>query len=70
MDLTVNGQAGVSVPAHVQTVGDLVRHWLPADAQEGVAVARNDVIVPRSQWETTPIQDRDTFEIAAPFAGG
>ena len=36
----------------------------------GVAVALNDVVVPRSQWETTTVADGDRIEIIHAVQGG
>lgn len=42
---------------------------LPLD-RGGIAVARNDAVVPRSRWGTTPIEDGDRFEIITAVQGG
>ena len=36
----------------------------------GVAVARNQEIVPRSQWAATAVEHQDEFEIVAAVQGG
>ncbi|MBD3611290.1 MAG: sulfur carrier protein ThiS [Hydrogenovibrio crunogenus] len=38
--------------------------------EHNFAVAINDAFVPRSQYETTPIQTDDRIEIVAPMQGG
>ena len=50
------------------TVADLVSSWSPSP--DGIAVARNREVVPRSQWATTPISPRDVIEIVTAAAGG
>jgi len=50
------------------TVADLVgRH---RDSPRGVAVARNEEVVPRSQWAATVVADGDRFEILTAAQGG
>ena len=66
MNVTVNGE-----PAKVTdgwTVGDLVRDR--ADEQRKVAVARNGEVVPRGEWDATPLSTGDFLEVLAPVAGG
>jgi sulfur carrier protein len=66
MNVTVNGE-----PAEVTdgwTVGDLVRDR--ADEQRKVAVARNGEVVPRGEWDATPLSTGDVLEVLAPVAGG
>lgn len=60
----VNGEAR-ALPAGT-TIADLV----PAAWSGGVAVARNDEIVPRAQWTATPVQEGDAIEIVRPVQGG
>jgi sulfur carrier protein len=50
------------------TVADLVARHL--ESPRGVAVARNEEVVPRSQWATTPVSDGDRFEILTAAQGG
>jgi len=50
------------------TVADLVaRH---RDSPRGVAVARNEEVVPRSRWDTTVVVEGDRFEILTAAQGG
>lgn len=50
------------------TVGALVaRH---RESARGVAVARNEEVVPRSRWDTTVAVDGDRFEILTAAQGG
>jgi len=62
----VNGAARVMAPG--ATVADLVTSWCPSP--EGIAVARNREVVPRSEWTTTPLAPRDVVEIVTAAAGG
>jgi sulfur carrier protein len=50
------------------TVADLVSSW--STSPEGIAVARNREVVPRSEWATTPVSPRDVIEIVTAAAGG
>ncbi len=66
MTLTVNGDA-VTI-ADGWTVADLVRDR--CEQQRRVAVARNGEVVPKGEWETTILADKDLIEMLAPVAGG
>lgn len=48
------------------TLADLV----PAEWKQGVAVARNEEIVPRAAWATTQVAPGDAIEIVRPVSGG
>ncbi|MFA7248324.1 MAG: sulfur carrier protein ThiS [Dehalococcoidia bacterium] len=60
----VNGEPQALRPG--TTLADLV----PAAWARGVAVARNDEIVPRARWAETPVQAGDAIEIVRPVQGG
>ena len=60
----VNGEAR-ALPAGT-TVADLV----PVEWKQGVAVARNDEIVPRAAWSATAVSEGDAIEIVRPVQGG
>ena len=64
--LTVNGHRGAVTPG--DTVADLVRAWCASP--DGIAVARNREVVPRSRWATTPLAAHDVVEIVTAAAGG
>ena len=64
--LTVNGET--DEVGEATTVTDLVaRH---RDSPRGVAVARNEEVVPRSQWPTTIVRAGDRIEILTAAQGG
>ena len=65
-DVTVNGAPHPMTPG--TTVADIVSFWSPSP--EGIAVARNREVVPRSEWATTPLSPRDVVEIVSAAAGG
>lgn len=60
----VNGEARTLQPG--TTLADLV----PVEWARGVAVARNDEIVPRAQWAETTVRTGDAIEIVRPVQGG
>ena len=51
-------------------VGTTIADLVPAEWKQGVAVARNDEIVPRATWAATTVQPGDTIEIVRPVQGG
>jgi sulfur carrier protein len=64
--ITVNGEAedvddGTTVAALV------ARH---RESHRGVAVARNEEVVPRSRWDDTVVAEGDRFEILTAAQGG
>ncbi len=50
------------------TVADLVSSWCASP--DGIAVARNREVVPRSEWATTVLCAHDLVEIVTAAAGG
>jgi len=49
------------------TVADIVRQYPIAT---GVAIARNGEVVPKSAWESTPVETHDRFEVLSVAPGG
>lgn len=64
--VVVNGRSQNLPPA--TTVAEIVAAW--CDCSDGVAVARNREIVPRSQWTLTELEPGDHVEIVTAAAGG
>ena len=64
--VTVNGES--EDVAATTTVAELVARHRPSP--RGVAVARNEEVVPRSQWDQTVAADGDRFEILTAAQGG
>jgi sulfur carrier protein len=64
--ITVNGEA--SKVAEGTTVADLVRQRRPSP--RGLAVARNEEVVPRSRWSSTVLDPGDRVEILSAAQGG
>lgn len=66
MKVTLNGRPqdiadGTTVAAVVTTV---------TSAAAGVAVAVNDAVVPRGDWESVRLQDSDRVEVLTAVQGG
>jgi sulfur carrier protein len=67
-EIRVNGELrAVELPLNV---AQLVAQVAGTEDRRGLAAARNGDIVPRSAWDTTAVAPGDSYEIAAPFAGG
>jgi len=64
--ILVNGEPGRVAPG--STVAELVHLWCASP--QGIAVARNGEVVPRSRWATTLLAPRDRVEIVTAAAGG
>lgn len=64
--VTVNGTARAYDPG--ASVADVVAGWCPSP--DGVAVACNGEVVPRSAWAQTALAERDRIEIVTAAAGG
>lgn len=72
MSATTNGTvtARVNGEAHALPVGTTIADLVPAEWKQGVAVARNDEIVPRAAWPATAVAEGDAIEIVRPVQGG
>jgi sulfur carrier protein len=66
LPIVVNGERRAVVAG--STVADLVEAWCPSP--DGIAVARNREVVPKSEWSTTPLAASDAVEIVTAAAGG
>jgi sulfur carrier protein len=64
--VVVNGEAHAL--ARDATIADLVSSWCACP--DGIAVARNREVVPRSEWATTRLSTHDVVEIVTAAAGG
>jgi sulfur carrier protein len=62
----INGQ-GCQVSTGT-TVAGVVAQWCPS--ADGIAVARNGEVVPRSAWPSTSLHEDDRVEIVTAAAGG
>jgi sulfur carrier protein len=66
MTISVNGRP--RDVADDTTLGDLIAEL--GLRRDGIAIARNDDVVPRSAHEATALRDGDSIEIIAAVAGG
>jgi sulfur carrier protein len=66
LHIDVNGSP--TTVAAGATVADLVGQWCPSP--DGIAVARNREVVPRSAWPSTGLRPDDRVEIVSAAAGG
>jgi len=67
VDIVVNGEPRQIAAANVRALLGALGY----DATgRGLAVARNDEIVPRGEWETTPVAPGDRIEIVGAVQGG
>ena len=64
--IEVNGRSCVVPPG--TTVATVVAQW--CDSPDGIAVARNGEVVPRSAWPSTDVTRDDHVEIVTAAAGG
>jgi thiamine biosynthesis protein ThiS len=64
--VVVNGERRAVAPD--ATVADLVSSW--CTSPDGIAVACNREVVPRSEWATTRLSAHDVVEIVTAAAGG
>ncbi len=67
-ELTVEVNGRRSTVAAGTTVAALVAQW--CDSPDGIAVARNGEVVPRSAWVSTDLDHDDHVEIVTAAAGG
>jgi sulfur carrier protein len=67
MQLTINGNPR-SFDAATFTVAELVQHLELVGKR--LAIERNGEIVPRSQFDVTPLADGDKLEIVGAVGGG
>jgi len=67
MKIKINGQ--LHTFATEVTVARILAE-LKISPEHGIAVALNDSVIPRSQFQKTPIKDGDKLEIVHATAGG
>jgi sulfur carrier protein len=67
MKIELNGRAVEVAPQ--ATVADAVEAS-GAEARRGVAVAVEGEVVPRSEWESTPLRDGQQVEVLHAVQGG
>lgn len=68
MDITVNGTSQTVQTG--TTISQLIRETDGVEDRNGIAVAINDEVVPRSDWDTHQVSDGDRIEIIQAVQGG
>jgi len=67
--ITLNGEPTyAAVGCNIDAVLDIA--GLVAERRNGIAVAVNQAVVPRSEWSSTAISDGDRIEIVTAVQGG
>lgn len=69
MELRINGDIHQLEGRDAILVDDLLEH-LELPTSKGIAVARNDRVVPRGEWRVTQLFDGDRVEIIRATQGG
>lgn len=67
MQLTINGNIRRLEEAHALAQ---VLQQLAIETGGGIAIALNDRVVPRAEWESTAVSDGDRIEIIHAVQGG
>ena len=67
VEIVVNGELRQIAAANVRALLGALGYDTTG---RGLAVARNDEIVPRGEWETTPVAPGDRIEIVGAVQGG
>lgn len=67
MKLTVNGE---KKNTDAKTVQKLLQSFDVEHGEKGVAVAVNDSVVPKDQWENYQLEEEDHIEIIRATQGG
>ena len=49
---------------------DLLAHIAIDPSKNGIAIARNGVVIPKKNWENEPLADGDAIEIVRASQGG
>ncbi|MFW0111728.1 sulfur carrier protein ThiS [Rothia sp. P5766] len=73
MNILLNGQP-TTLP-ETATVLTAVEHLhgsslAQEDTRRGIAIARNQTVIPRSTWQDTPLAEGDTLEVITAVQGG
>ncbi len=68
MRLSVNGEARDL--ADGATVTDVLHLMRPGALGRGIAVAVNDEVVPRGEWDRTELREEDRVEVLVAIGGG
>ena len=69
MEITINNQSKILAACDSISVQHLLNHEIP-EKQMGIAVAINNNVIPKSEWETKIISQNDTVLIIKATQGG
>ena len=67
MNIVLNGQA---VQTSIKSLVDFLSTQGIDPDKEGVALAINDCVISKPQWESTVLNDGDVMDVVRPFQGG
>ena len=68
MTIHLNGQTQ-DIPSN-STIHDVVVHCCGEPVPQGVAVALNQMVIPRQEWAATAVSDGDEIEVLWASSGG
>ncbi len=68
-NLIVNGKE-IAIPQSGTTLEELLKQFHVSKENQGVAVAVNEQVIPKQQWESTTVQPGDNIEIVRAVQGG
>lgn len=69
MELKINNQTKQFTPDNL-TVQALLDLEIPAAKQNGIAIAINNTVIPKSNWNSHPIKETDDILIISATQGG
>lgn len=67
MNIKVNGE---SASVEARSLSEFITKHLNGKEPNGIAVAVNEMVIPKSKWETTTINENDSIEIITAVQGG
>jgi sulfur carrier protein len=68
MEIHINNQLK-TFPEQELTVQELLHQEIPGK-QQGIAIAINNRVIAKNQWERTPVTDKDQITIIRATQGG
>lgn len=68
MKLTINGKTYETDQAN--TLDELMREFRNSENHEGVAVAVDEAVIPKSQWDAYEIKEGSNIEVITAVQGG
>ncbi len=68
MKLTINGKAYKTDQAN--TLDELMSEFRNSESHEGIAVAVDEEVIPKSQWDVYQIKDGSSIEVITAVQGG